>query len=101
MPRPHPDPDPDGFWPSCDDQPPGVSIRPLRQADLAALLAHLDHDPGDTLNSKVPAPVLAMRDLLELLQLIGPGGSPRLAGDRCRTADCYGCAGEVPPHSIL
>jgi hypothetical protein len=60
MPRPHPDPDPDGFWPSCDDQPPGVSIRPLNHADLAALLAH-DHDPGDTLNSKVPAPVLAVR----------------------------------------
>src|SRR5215217_822873 len=63
MPRPHPDPDPDGFWPSCDDPQPGVSIRPLNHADLAALLTHLDHDhdPGDTLNSKVPAPVLAMR----------------------------------------
>ena len=47
MPRPQPDPDPDGFWPSCDDQPPGVSIRPLNHADLAALLAHLDHTrPG-------------------------------------------------------
>jgi hypothetical protein len=63
MPRPHPDPDPDGFWPSCYDPQPGVSIRPLNHADLAALLTHLDHDhnPGDTLNSKVPAPVLAMR----------------------------------------
>jgi hypothetical protein len=61
MPRPHPDPDPDGFWPSCDDQQPGVSIRPLNHADLAALLAHLDHDPGDTLSSGVPAPMLAMR----------------------------------------
>jgi nuclease-like protein len=61
MPRPQPDPDPDGFWPSCDDQPPGVSIRPLNHADLAALLAHLDHDPGDTRNSAMPAPVLAMR----------------------------------------
>jgi hypothetical protein len=60
MPRPHPDPhpDPDGFWPSCDDQQPGVSIRPLNQADLAALL---DHDPGDTLTSGMPAPVLAVR----------------------------------------
>jgi hypothetical protein len=40
-----------------------VSIRPLTHADLAALLAHLDHDhdPGDTLNSAMPAPVLAMR----------------------------------------
>jgi hypothetical protein len=63
MPRPQPDPDPDGFWPFCDDQQPGVSIRPLHHADLAALLAHLDHDqdPGDTLNSGMPAPVLAVR----------------------------------------
>jgi hypothetical protein len=61
MPWLHPDPDPDGFWPSCDDPQPGVSIRPLRQADLAALPAHLDHDPGDTVSSGMPAPVLAMR----------------------------------------
>src|SRR5215218_9634372 len=66
MPRPQPDPDPDGFWPSCDDQQPGVSIRPLSHADLAALLAHLNQhdrhqDPGDTLGSGVPAPVLAVR----------------------------------------
>jgi hypothetical protein len=64
MPRPQPNPDPDGFWSSCDDQPPGVSIRPLRHADLAALLAHLDghdQDPGDIRNSGMPAPVLAVR----------------------------------------
>jgi hypothetical protein len=63
MPRPQPNPDPDSFWPSCDDQQPGVSIRPLTHADLAALLAHLndDHDPGDTLNPGMPAPVLAVR----------------------------------------
>jgi hypothetical protein len=61
MPRPQPDPNPDSFWPSCDDQPPGVSIRPLNHADLAALLAYLDHDPGDTASSGIPAPVLAMR----------------------------------------
>jgi hypothetical protein len=63
MVRPHPDSDPDGFLPSCDGQQPGVSIRPLRHADLAVLLAHLDHgqDPGDTLSPGVPAAVLAMR----------------------------------------
>ena len=59
-PHPHPDSDPDGFWPSCDDPQPGVSIRPLNHADLAAHLDH-GHDPGDTLNSGVPAPVLAVR----------------------------------------
>jgi hypothetical protein len=30
---------PDGLWPSCDDEPPGVSIQPFSHADLAALLA--------------------------------------------------------------
>jgi hypothetical protein len=42
-----PIPDPDGQWPSCNDEQPGVSIRPLSHADLAALLTHLgqhDHD---------------------------------------------------------
>jgi hypothetical protein len=52
---PQPDPDPGGFWPSCDDEEPGVSIRPLSHADLAALLAHLDQhdhqDPGPLLGS--------------------------------------------------
>jgi hypothetical protein len=53
MPRPQPDPTPDrdGLWPSCDDERPGVSIRPLTHTDLPALLAHLDQhhrhqDPG-------------------------------------------------------
>jgi hypothetical protein len=65
MARPHPlqpDPGPDGFWPSCDDEQPGVSIRPLSQADLAALLAHLDHDQHQhqdhILRSGGPAPVV-------------------------------------------
>jgi Nuclease-related domain len=53
MPRPHPtqpDPDPDDCWPSCDQEQPGVSIRPLRHTDLQALLAHLDHpDPDERL----------------------------------------------------
>jgi Nuclease-related domain len=57
------DPHPDGFWPSCDDQQPGVSIRPLSQADLAALLAHLGHDQDQdhTLRSGGSAPVMAVR----------------------------------------
>jgi hypothetical protein len=46
MARPQPpQPDPDDRWLACDEQPPGVSIRPLSQGDLQALLAHLDpHD---------------------------------------------------------
>jgi hypothetical protein len=42
-----PQPDPDDLWPACDEQPPGVSIRPLRHADLQALLAHLHHHEHD------------------------------------------------------
>jgi hypothetical protein len=56
-----PDADPDGFWPSCDDQQPGMSIRPLSQADLAALLAHLHQDQDHILGSGGPAPVVAVR----------------------------------------
>jgi Nuclease-related domain len=66
MPRPQPTSDPDGFRPSCDDEQPGVLIRPLSQADVAALLAHLDQhnhgrNPGDSLGSGMPPPVLARR----------------------------------------
>jgi hypothetical protein len=69
MPRPQASPDPDGVWSSCDQEQPGISIRPLTHADLGALLAHLDQhghhqdldDLDDTMGSGVPAPVLAMR----------------------------------------
>jgi hypothetical protein len=46
----NPQPDPDDRWPACDEQPPGVSIRPLGHGDLQALLAHLhqhEHDDED------------------------------------------------------
>jgi hypothetical protein len=43
----NPQPDPDGLWSACDEQPPGVSIRPLRHGDLQALLAHLHHHEQD------------------------------------------------------
>ena len=42
-----PQPDPDNLWAACDEQPPGVSIRPLRHGDLQALLAHLHHQHDD------------------------------------------------------
>jgi hypothetical protein len=48
VPRPHPTrPDPDGTWPSCDDEQPGMSIRPLSHSDLQALIAYLDHHDLD------------------------------------------------------
>jgi hypothetical protein len=39
-------PDPRFPW-EDDEERPGVSIRPLSHADLAALLAHWDHDDAD------------------------------------------------------
>jgi len=89
MPRPQPDSDPDGFWPSCDDEQPGVSIRPLSHADLAALLAHLDlhnrhQDPGDTLGSGGPAPVVAVRVRASVGE---PGASARAEYRRRRAIE--------------
>ena len=40
-------PDPDELWSACDEQPPGVSIRPLGHGDLQALLTHLHHQHDD------------------------------------------------------
>jgi hypothetical protein len=72
MARPQrPQPDPDDLWPSCDEEPPGVSIRPLSHGDLQALLAHLNHHKQDRDEGRLagtagprPAaggPVVAMR----------------------------------------
>jgi hypothetical protein len=74
MPSPHHlPPDPDDAWPWCDDQQPGLSIRPLSQRDLPALLAHLTPDEEQPLGQgngaglragRPPAaggPVVAMR----------------------------------------
>jgi hypothetical protein len=89
MPRPQPDPDPDSSWPSCDDLPPGVSIQPLRHADLASLLAHLDQhdhsqDLDDPLRSGVPAPVVAVRVRASVGQ---PGASAQAEHRRRRAAE--------------
>jgi hypothetical protein len=64
MARPQrPQPDPDDPWPACDEQPPGISIRPLRHDDLQALLAHRnhDHDEGLLTGPAAGGPVVAVR----------------------------------------
>ena len=88
-PQPNPDPDPDGCWPSCDDQQPGASIRPLSHADLAALLAHHDQperhqDPADTPGPGTPVPVLARRVRASVGR---PGASATAEYRRRRTAE--------------
>ena len=40
-------------WPFDDDQPSG-SVRPLSQADLQAILAHLSDDPNQLLAGTDP-----------------------------------------------
>jgi Nuclease-related domain len=91
MPRPDPpQPDPDAWWPSCDDQQPGVSVRPLRHADLAALLAHLDHD-----RTPRPArirPVVAVRVRASVGR---PGASAAAEYQRRRAAERAGWARTV------
>jgi hypothetical protein len=95
MPRPHPtqpDPDPDRCWPSCDQEQPGVSIRPLTHADLQALLAHLDHhDPDEGLlarpGGRWPAaggPVVAVRVRASVGR---PGASAQAQYRRRRAAE--------------
>jgi hypothetical protein len=95
MARPQPDPDPDGFWPSCDNEQPGVSIQPLSHGDLDALLARLDHeqDPGDTLGWGEPTPVVAVR----VRTSVGhPGASAAAEYRRRRTLELATWAGGLP-----
>ena len=83
-----PMPDPDPYWPSCDDEQPGISIRPLSHADLAALLAHFqpdhDQDLDDPAGPTTPAPVVAVR----VRATVGrPGASAHAAYRRRRAAE--------------
>jgi hypothetical protein len=66
-------------WPFEDDDRPSGSVQPLSQADLQAILAHLDDDPDELLaGTGVDRPVVAVR----MRASVGrPGGS---AQDRWR-----------------
>jgi hypothetical protein len=90
-----PDSHPDRFWPSCDDEQPGVSIRPLRQADLAALLAHLHHDQDQDpdLRSGGSAPVVAVRVRASVGQ---PGASAAAEYRRWRATELATWARSLP-----
>jgi hypothetical protein len=81
----HPEPDPDPSWASCHDDQPGVSIRPLSHADLAALLAHLGHQQDEPAAPRAPAarPVVAVRVRASIGR---PGASAQAQYRRQRTA---------------
>ncbi len=97
--------DPNGHWPSCDDEQPGVSIRPLSHADLAALLAHLhqhDHDQdlepdADPAGLAAPAPVVAVRVRASVGQ---PGASAEATYRRRRAAEWAAWTRSLPWRAI-
>src|SRR5215218_6946908 len=73
-------------WPFDDDDPPSGSVRPLSQADLQAILAHLTDDQPDQLLAGASAdrPVVAVR----VRATVGrPGGSAQATWRRARAAE--------------
>jgi hypothetical protein len=90
-----PDPYPDGVWSSCDDDRPGMSIRPLSQADLAAQLAHLHHDQDQdySVGSDGLAPVVAVRVRASVGR---PGASAQGEYRRRRAAEFASWARSLP-----
>ena len=106
MAQPTPDPDRDRPFPwehEHDLERPGVTIRPLSHADLAALLAQLEQGQQDELTSPtrdadgwpagIPAPVVAVR----VRATVGrPGGSAQAAYHRRRAVERAGWARTLP-----
>jgi hypothetical protein len=73
-------------WPFDDDDRPSGSVRPLSQADLQAILAHLNSDDPDALLAGTSAdrPVVAVRVRASVGQ---PGGSAQARWRRARAAE--------------
>jgi hypothetical protein len=91
----HPEPDPDPSWASCDDEQPGVSIRPLSHADLAALLAHLALGQEEPAAPRPAAarPVVAVRVRASVGR---PGASAQAQYRRRRAAAWAAWVGTLP-----
>jgi hypothetical protein len=72
-------------WPFHDDDRPSGSVRPLSQADLHAILAHLGDDPDELLaGTSADRPVVAVR----VRATVGhPGGSAQARWRRLRAAE--------------
>jgi Nuclease-related domain len=72
-------------WSFDDEDRPSGSVRPLSQADLQAILAHLGDDPDELLaGTGVDRPVVAVRVRASLGR---PGGSAQAAWRRARAAE--------------
>ena len=72
-------------WPFDDDERPSGSVRPLSQADLQAILAHLNNDPDQLLaGTGADRPVVAVRVRASVGR---PGGSAQAAWRRLRAAE--------------
>jgi Nuclease-related domain len=72
-------------WPFDDEDRPSGSVRPLSQADLQAILAHLNNDADQLLaGSDADRPVVAVRARASLGR---PGGSAQARWRRLRAAE--------------
>jgi hypothetical protein len=72
-------------WPFDDDDRPSGSVRPLSQADLQAILAHLGDDPDHLLaGTNADRPVAAIRVRASVGR---PGGSAHTQWRRLRAAE--------------
>ena len=72
-------------WPFDDDDRPSGSVRPLSQADLQAILAHLNEDSDELLaGTSADQPVVAMRVRASVGR---PGGSAQARWRRLRAAE--------------
>jgi hypothetical protein len=72
-------------WPFEDDERPSGSVQPLTEADLQAILAHLNNDPDHLLaDTSADQPVVVVR----VRPSVGrPGGSAQARWRRLRTAE--------------
>jgi hypothetical protein len=72
-------------WPFDDEDRPSGSVRPLSQADLQAILAHLGDDPDELLaGTGADRPVVAVRVRASVGR---PGGSAQATWRRLRAAE--------------
>ena len=81
-------------WPFDDEDRPSGSVRPLSQADLRAILAHLGDDPDQLLaGTGADRPVVAVRVRASVGR---PGGSAQATWRRLRAAEWAAWARTLP-----